>query len=62
MSHGDHEWGVELVVRSIDFNGYVWGVQLGGSQTVDTMDGLVGAYTYSDMTGSALGSVGMPSG
>lgn len=56
---------------SIDFNGYVWGVQFGGSeayrvdpvtQTVDTVGGLVGAYTYSDMTGFALSSVGTPSG
>jgi hypothetical protein len=56
---------------SIDFDGYVWGVQFGGSQayridpvahTVDTFDGLVGAYTYSDMTGFALSAVGVPSG
>lgn len=56
---------------SIDFNGYVWGVQFGGSDayridpiahTVDTVTGLVGAYTYSDMTGFALSSVGSPSG
>jgi hypothetical protein len=56
---------------SIDFNGYVWGVQFGGSDayridpiagTVDTVTGLVGAYTYSDMTGFALSSVGTPSG
>lgn len=56
---------------SIDFDGNVWGVQFGGSQayrvdpvthTVDTFDGLVGAYTYSDMTGFALSSVGVPTG
>jgi len=56
---------------SIDFDGYVWGVAFGGSdayrvdpitQTVDTVTGLVGAYTYSDMTGFALSSVGNPSG
>ncbi|MCX4240573.1 Vgb family protein [Paraliomyxa miuraensis] len=56
---------------SIDFDGNVWGVQFGGSdayridpvtQTVDTVTGLVGAYTYSDMTGFALSSVGVPSG
>jgi hypothetical protein len=53
---------------SIDFEGYVWGV--GGvpgigagerayridpvSGAYDTVEGLVGAYTYSDMTGFAL--------
>jgi hypothetical protein len=56
---------------SIDFDGYVWGVEFGGTrafrvdpvaQSVDTYDGLVGAYTYSDMTGFALSSVGAPSG
>lgn len=56
---------------SIDFDGNVWGVQFGGSeayridpltQQVDTVGGLVGAYTYSDMTGFALSSVGVPSG
>ena len=29
---------------------------------VDTVSGLVGAYTYSDMTGFALSSAGVPSG
>jgi hypothetical protein len=56
---------------SIDFDGNVWGVQFGGTdayrvdpvtQTVDTFTGLVGAYTYSDMTGFALSSVGIPTG
>jgi hypothetical protein len=56
---------------SIDFQGRVWGVAFGGSQAyrvdpdtavVDTFDGLVGAYTYSDMTGFALSSAGAPSG
>ncbi|MBX7083873.1 MAG: hypothetical protein K1X88_31980 [Nannocystaceae bacterium] len=56
---------------SIDFDGYVWGVAFAGSNayrvdvatgTVDTVGGLVGAYTYSDMTGFALSSVGAPSG
>ncbi len=56
---------------SIDFDGNVWGVQFGGSDayridpvtgTVDTFTGLVGAYTYSDMTGFALSSVGIPTG
>ena len=48
---------------SIDFAGYVWGVAFAGSNayridvdagTIDTVGGLVGAYTYSDMTGFAL--------
>jgi streptogramin lyase len=52
---------------SIDFAGMVWGVQGSGSQayradpetnTVDTFTGLVGAYTYSDMTGFALSTAG----
>jgi len=56
---------------SIDFDGYVWGVEFGGTRAfrvdpttmgVDTYNGLVGAYTYSDMTGFALSSVGAPSG
>ncbi len=56
---------------SIDFEGYVWGVAFAGSNayrvdpatgTVDTVGGLVGAYTYSDMTGFALSSVGAPTG
>jgi hypothetical protein len=56
---------------SIDFDGYVWGVQFGGADayrvdpiahTVDVFTGLVGAYTYSDMTGFALSSVGIPTG
>lgn len=56
---------------SIDFDGNVWGVQFGGTDayridpvagTVDTFTGLVGAYTYSDMTGFALSSVGIPTG
>lgn len=56
---------------SIDFDGYVWGVPIAGSvayridpvtQTYDQFDGLVGAYTYSDMTGFALANAGSPSG
>jgi sugar lactone lactonase YvrE len=56
---------------SVDFAGKVWGVTFGGSQAfrldpeteqVDTFNGLVGAYTYSDMTGFALNSVGNPNG
>ncbi len=52
-------WGV-----AVDFDGYVWGVPINGSRAykVDPdsntislqVDGLVGAYTYSDMTGFAL--------
>jgi hypothetical protein len=56
---------------SIDFSGYVWGVAFAGSNayrvdidtgTIDTVGGLVGAYTYSDMTGFALSAAGTPSG
>jgi len=56
---------------SIDFNGNVWGVTFAGSEayrvdpttgTVDTYAGLVGAYTYSDMTGFALSTAGVPTG
>jgi hypothetical protein len=51
---------------SVDFEGNVWGVQMGSNAyrvdpttgTVDTFTGLVGAYTYSDMTGFALSNVG----
>jgi hypothetical protein len=54
---------------SIDFAGMVWGVTFGGSEAyrldpeseeVQTFNQLVGAYTYSDMTGFALDSVGNP--
>ena len=55
---------------SIDFEGYVWAVANGSTVSkIDpvtgqywTYNGLVGAYTYSDMTGFALSSVGSPSG
>jgi streptogramin lyase len=55
---------------SIDFEGYVWAVASGSTASkVDpatgqfwTYNGLVGAYTYSDMTGYALSNVGTPSG
>ncbi len=56
---------------SIDFYGYVWGVSMGteayrvdvdNGGTISTFTGLVGAYTYSDMTGFALSNVGTPSG
>jgi hypothetical protein len=56
---------------SIDFFGYVWAVNGNGAHRVDpetgdvtSYTGLVGAYTYSDMTGYALNIVGggAPSG
>lgn len=56
---------------SIDFDGYVWGVPIVGSEAyrtdpvtgnTDTFTGLIGAYTYSDMTGFALANAGTPSG
>jgi hypothetical protein len=55
---------------SIDFEGYIWAVAYGNNATkLDpetgqtwTYGGLVGAYTYSDMTGYALTNVGTPSG
>lgn len=58
-------WGV-----SIDFEGFVWVVDMSASvafkvdpntyQTVATVGGLVGPYTYSDMTGVALKQQVMP--
>ncbi len=60
-------WGV-----SIDVDGYVWVVDMGASQAfkVDpvthqvalTVTGLVGPYTYSDMTGAGLNLVVNPPG
>jgi hypothetical protein len=55
---------------SIDFEGYVWAVAYGSTATkIDpetcqtwSYNGLVGAYTYSDMTGYALSNAGTPSG
>jgi hypothetical protein len=55
---------------SIDFEGYVWTVASGNNaHKVDpetgqvwTYGGLVGAYTYSDMTGYALSNAGTPNG
>jgi hypothetical protein len=56
---------------SIDFYGYVWAVNGNGAHrvnpddgTVTSYNGLTGAYTYSDMTGYALSTVGggVPSG
>jgi hypothetical protein len=54
---------------SIDFEGYVWAVAYGSTASkIDpetgqfwTYNGLVDAYTYSDMTGYALSNVGSPS-
>jgi streptogramin lyase len=51
---------------SVDVDGYVWGIELSGSRAfrVDPVtyeyemyDGLVGAYTYSDMSGGQLSNV-----
>jgi hypothetical protein len=55
---------------SIDFEGYVWAVANGSNVSKIDPDtgqhwlysGLVGAYTYSDMTGYALSNAGKPSG
>lgn len=51
---------------SVDFYGYVWGVSMGANAyrvdpdtgLFDTVTGLIGPYTYSDMTGFALNNVG----
>jgi hypothetical protein len=51
---------------SVDYQGYVWGVSMSSnayrvdpqSGTWDTVTGLIGPYTYSDMTGFALNNVG----
>jgi hypothetical protein len=51
---------------SIDYQGYVWGVSMSSNAyrvdpaagTWDTVGGLIGPYTYSDMTGFALNNVG----
>ncbi len=62
----EKEWAVPGSYGiSIDFAGYVWAVAYsGGAHRVDpntgdvtSYNGLVGAYTYSDMTGAALSSV-----
>jgi hypothetical protein len=54
---------------SIDVEGSVWVVDRGAnvafkvqpdSYTVETVEGLVGPYTYSDMTGAGLGLVVNP--
>ncbi len=52
---------------SVDFDGFVWGVSMGETsayrvdpqtEMIQTFTGLVGAYTYSDMTGFALSHAG----
>ena len=55
---------------SIDFSGDVWGVGYSGdawradpeTHDYDTFSGLVGPYTYSDMTGFALSNAGQAAG
>ena len=55
---------------SVDFEGFVWAVANGSTVSkIDpnsgqywTYSGLVGAYTYSDMTGYALSNAGTPNG
>jgi hypothetical protein len=64
-----HEWPTPSSYGvSVDFAGYVWAVDGSGAHRVDpetgqvlSYNGLVGAYTYSDMTGAALSAVGNPS-
>ncbi|MEM6995009.1 MAG: hypothetical protein AAF721_31135 [Myxococcota bacterium] len=62
----DRQWPVPGSYGiSIDFQGNVWAVAFGSSAhrvdpetgVVQSYDGLVGAYTYSDMTGAALSAV-----
>jgi hypothetical protein len=54
-------WGL-----AVDYDGYVWGIPRNGSTAyrvdpdtheIESVGGLVGAYTYSDMTGFLLDSV-----
>ncbi len=56
---------------SIDFEGHIWGVEFAGTNAyrvdpetlqIDTVGGLIGAYTYSDMTGFAISAAGTPNG
>jgi hypothetical protein len=64
-----HEWPTPSSYGvSVDFEGYVWAVNGNGAHKVDpetgqvlSYNGLIGAYTYSDMTGAALSAVGNPS-
>ena len=61
-----HSWNTPSSYGvSIDFFGYVWAVDNNGAHRVDpqtgtitSYNGLTGAYTYSDMTGFALNTVG----
>lgn len=61
-----HQWPTPSSYGvSIDFYGYVWAVNGNGAHRVDpetgtvtSYNGLIGAYTYSDMTGYALNTVG----
>jgi streptogramin lyase len=55
------QWGV-----AVDYDGFIWTVPKGGTTAyrvdpmtheIETVGGLVGAYTYSDMTGFLLQSV-----
>ncbi len=68
-----HQWPTPSSYGiSIDFYGYVWTVNGSGAHRVDpdtgtvtSYNGLTGAYTYSDMTGytlSTVGGGGVPSG
>lgn len=67
-----HQWPTPSSYGvSIDFYGYIWAVNGNGAHRVDpatgqvtSYNGLNGAYTYSDMTGYALSTVGggVPSG
>lgn len=68
-----HQWPTPSSYGiSIDFYGYVWTVNANGAHRVDpdtgtitSYNGLTGAYTYSDMTGYSLSTVGgggVPSG
>ena len=67
------QWDLPTEIHgvSIDFDGNVWGVQIYGTQafridpqdgSVETFEGLVGSYTYSDMTGFGLTHAGIPEG
>ena len=55
---------------SIDFEGFVWVVNMGSNayrvdpdtHMFESYDGLDGAYTYSDMTGAGLKNVAFPTG
>jgi len=68
-----HQFEMPSATRgiSLDFHGYVWSPETLGDEAyridpltgqIDRMGGLVGAYTYSDMTGFALRNVGFPEG